>query len=68
MAVYDVKVYFHNTVRYEVEARDEEEAREKAMEMCQDEECPDEIVDTTVMLSDCQYTAHEELCDREEDL
>jgi len=65
MAVYDIKVMFENTVRYEVEADDEDTACEKAIERCQEEECPDEIRDTVVMLSDCQYTDYEELRDRE---
>jgi hypothetical protein len=68
MAVYNVKIMFNNTVRYEVEAPDEETACELGQERCQEEECPDDIFDAIVTLSDCQYTAQQELLDRERDL
>ena len=66
MPIYNVKLWFNNKKTYEIEAKDEETATEKAMEQCVDEDCPDEITDTEVELSGNQYTDQQELYDREE--
>ena len=63
---YNAIVYTSSKFRYEVIAKNSEQAEELAMEKCQEEECPDSIDDADVWLSDNQYTDQQELKDREE--
>jgi len=65
MPIYNVRLWWNNSKTYEIEAKDDESAEEKAVADCMDEDCPDEITDAVVTLSDNQYTDQQELLDRE---
>ena len=65
MPIYNIKLWWSNSKTYEIEAKEAEEALDKAHEECTEEECPDEIIDHTIKLSDDQYTDQQELLDRE---
>ena len=67
MAIFSVIVYHSSKVKYEIEAKDSDQAGEKAEEQCQEEHSPDNIDDIDVELSDNQYTDQQELLDRERD-
>lgn len=68
--IYNVRLYFQGDMGYEIEAKDPEEAEERAIERLQ-EDMPTarvdyEVNDATVMKADDQYTDQQELFDREE--
>lgn len=67
MAVYKATLYFSGQQTFEIEAQDDEAAEYKAIEVLQ-RACggvPVEVNDAVVVKSDCQYTAQQELEDRE---
>jgi len=68
MPIYKVHLYFQGNQVFEVEARDDEIAEEVAIDMLH-EACagiPMVVDDVAVFKSSDQYTAAEELYDREE--
>lgn len=67
MTIYNVRLYFQGDMGYEVEAKDDESAEERAIELL-NEDCPRlrlEVNDATVIKSSNQYTAEQELRDDE---
>ena len=67
MPIYKVMLWFNGKAVFEVEARDEETAEDKAIEML-DEACEGisvETSDAVVTKSASQYTDQQELKDRE---
>jgi len=71
MKVYNVRLYFNGDIGYEIEAKDDEEAEDLAIDrMHQDmptSRVDYEVNDAVVTLSDDQYTDQQELEDRERD-
>jgi hypothetical protein len=70
MKVYKVKLWFRGSHTFEVEANGYESAEGNAIDMLQ-EACGSILIDVddaTVLLSDNQYTAQQELFDRERNI
>jgi hypothetical protein len=65
MPIFNTVVHTSSKYKYEIEAKDIEEAQEKAEERCVEENCPDVVDDVEAELSDNQYTDQQELQDRE---
>jgi hypothetical protein len=65
MAVWKVEVVCHNI--FELEAKNEDEAHDKAVQLMRENEAWTEALESTIELSDCQYTDQQELQDRERD-
>ena len=72
MKVFNVRLYFHGDIGYEIEARDDEEAEDLAIDrLSQDmptSRVDYEVNDAVVTLADCQYTDQQELEDRERNI
>jgi len=69
MPIYKVKLFYSGDKTFEIEAKDEETAIEKANEeLLEADISPDQVDDSEVWLSDCQYSDQQELKDREKDL
>jgi len=67
MPIYNVKLYYSGDRSYDIEAKDEDQAQERALEkLSEDVFEVDNIDDTEIELSDNQYTDQQELQDEED--
>jgi hypothetical protein len=65
MPIYNVVLHTSNRYKFTIEAKDSEEAGEKAQEEFDEMDSPNDVDDIEVELSDCQYTDQQELQDEE---